>query len=211
MHRWWLPLGANISSYCHIPTLTASSLMSPLLLLWFSTIEFRTSGISYLSYLVSYSLRAGLKLHLFCCIWKPVLCEQFPSPECQPWLYTAPLPGLAPARHGLPEVSGGRHWHINPTNLKRWALAVLGGIFCKTPKQEPYADAFLLSQLTVSTSLLIDAKPTVTPQVHTHGDSPCEHHYTNLRRGLSSSHRVKFPKDAVAISRRKSQLCESNV
>lgn len=74
-----------------------------------------------------------------------------------------------------------------------------------------FHSSLLITYYYLSTSLLIDAKPTVTPQVHTQGDSHCEHHYTNLRRGLSSSHQVKFPKDVVAVSRRKSQLCESNI
>lgn len=157
MHIWWLPAGANISSYCHIPTLIASSLMSPLL--WFSTIKFRTSWISYLSYFISYSLRAGLKLYLFCYIWKAVLCEQFPSPECQPWLNKLSYLGWS-----QPSC----HWHVNPTNLKRWALAVLGGIFLKTPKQEPYVDAFLLSQLTTYYLLLLKYLTTYRCKTYSH-------------------------------------------
>lgn len=78
MHIWWLPLGANTSSYSHVLTMIPLSLMSPLFL-W---IKFRISWISYFVYFISYNLRVGLKFYLFL-----LYLEMYPSwPALIPWM-----------------------------------------------------------------------------------------------------------------------------
>lgn len=183
MHIRWLPLRANTSSYSHILTMIPSSLTSSLLL-WFSIIKFSISWISYFMYFNSYSLREGLKFHLFL-----LYLETYPSwPVPILWM----LALAKPTSHIWSQTSVGClksmascPWQLNPTNLKRWALGVLGEIFCKTPTQEePWAHALLLSKLTASTTVLKDTNPIVTPWVHRQRLSLWTSLH-NLMRGLS--------------------------
>lgn len=154
-----------------------------LFLLCSSMIIFRICWTSFFMYYLLLFLREGLKVYL------SLLClETHPSQPVSS-SRTLPLAKLSSLTQTGPSLlyAGLRLWLVALGMLiPGTRKGHLRGIFSKNSKQqESHACALFPSESTVSTSVIIGAKPMLTP--HTVSLPHSEHPYIILRGGLSVS------------------------